>query len=223
MSKIEVTYLDHMGSDLTVVNAARVSFAKQSTLNADGEIKDEDYRLLKYLAKHGHWTPFAHPQISLHIKAPIFVRAQLFKHKVGLTENEVSRRYVTQDPEFYLPTLRRAAPEKKQGSAGEMERAASTHCLAQLSMFYDDALHLYHNLLSLGVAPEQARAVLPQGTMTEWIWTGSLAAFARVDNQRTHEGAQAETRTVANLIADCIEPLFPASWYVLTRWDHKNE
>lgn len=222
-----VQYVDHMGDDLTVVNAARVSFAKESEWEGErhwtGAIKnktlsEKDSKLIRYLAKHNHWTPFAHPQISLRIKAPIFIRTQLFKHKVGFTENEISRRYVTFEPEIYLPQWRTAPTNgAKQGSddfvqdafkAAELERGYQT--IVQTCVAH------YNHLLSQGVAPEQARAVLPQGTYTEWWWTGSLSAYARVCKLRSDNHAQWEIREYAKAIAEIISPLFPASWEALT-------
>jgi thymidylate synthase (FAD) len=179
MTKQTVALLDHMGSDLSVVNAARVSFSKVSL-----EMTEADKKLIKYLAKHDHWTPFAHTSISLRIKAPIFVARQLGKHQVGLVWNETSRRYVKDTPEFYEPETWRAAAENvKQGSS---ETEVITHDSEGYSL--DDrleeviagALNLYEEMIAVGVSPEQARMVLPQSMMTEWVWTGSLLAFVRV-------------------------------------------
>lgn len=224
---MKATYIDHMGSDLTVVNAARVSFAKQSEWltnpptyldtaeTAVTQLSDKDAKLIAYLARHQHWTPFAHPQITLHIKAPIFVRTQCFKHKVGFTENEVSRRYVDSEPEFYTPGIwRKRAADKKQGS--NQEAAPNQRDLRES---YDDliaaAQRCYEAMLAGEVAPEQARMVLPQSMMTEWYWTGSLAAYARFVRQRTHDGAQEETAELARQCAAIIEPLFPVAWAAL--------
>jgi len=222
-----VQYVDHMGDDLTIVNAARVSFNKESSWDGEqqwtGAIRDKalsekDQKLISYLAKHKHWTPFAHPQITLRMKAPIFVRTQLFKHKVGLTENEVSRRYVSDPPQVYIPRWRgKPTNGAKQGSEDfmpidEKYNDASRH----YSMCVSDALYSYRTLVEMGVAPEQARAVLPQGTYTEWWWTGSLAAFARVVAQRSDPHAQWECQQYAHAIGKIIEPLFPHSWAALT-------
>lgn len=205
-----VQYVSHMGDDLTVVNAARVSFNKES--EAFGE---RDEKLVAYLAKHNHWTPFSHPQITLRIKAPIFVRTQLFKHKVGFTENEISRRYVTFTPEIYTPRWRLAPIDgAKQGSSGFVED------IDDIDKIYIPAvmncINIYNNLLKRGVAPEQARAVLPQGTYTEWWWTGSLSAFARVFKQRIDAHAQWEVQQYASAISNIIAPLYPVCWKVLT-------
>jgi thymidylate synthase (FAD) len=221
-----VQYVDHMGDDLTIVNAARVSFNKESGWDGEqhwtGAIKDKklsekDQKLIAYLAKHKHWTPFAHPQITLRIKAPIFIRTQLFKHKVGLTENEVSRRYVSDPPQIYIPRWRgKPTNGAKQGSEDfmpidEKYNNASRH----YSMCISDALYSYRMLVEMGVAPEQARSVLPQGTFTEWWWTGSLSAFARVYAQRSDPHAQWECQQYANAISTIIQPLFPESWKAL--------
>ena len=204
-----VRYIDHMGSDLLVVNAARVSFAKEVS-----QFTDKDEKLINYLSKHKHWTPFAHPQICLHIKAPISIRTQLFKHKVGFVENEVSRRYVKDDPEYYVPTWRSAPTDgAKQGSSDFM--VGTTMQDETYRNACDDALDTYRDLLSAGVAPEQARFALPQGTYTEWWWTGSLSAYARVCKLRSDSHAQWEVREYAKAISDIVEPFFPYSWKAL--------
>ena len=210
-----VQYVDHMGDDLTIVNAARVSFNKESAWDGEqhwtGSIKDKalsekDQKLIAYLAKHKHWTPFAHPQITLRIKAPVFIRTQLFKHKVGMTENEVSRRYVSDPPVVYFPHWRgKPTNGAKQGSEDFMPIDETYNTVGR---YYDmsirDALHTYEQLVKMGVAPEQARAVLPQGTYTEWWWTGSLSAFARVYTQRVDPHAQWECQQYAKAIAAII-------------------
>ena len=223
-----VDLIDHMGDDLMVANAARVSFNKTSDWDGDRHwsgridnkrLSDRDKKLISYLAKHKHWTPFAHPQICLRIKAPIFIRTQLFKHKVGLVENEVSRRYVTDTPEFYVPTWRSAPTDgAKQGSSDFIsDTELATKFTFDYNIVLKGALSTYENLLEQGVAPEQARAVLPQGTYTEWWWTGSLSAFARIYYQRIDAHAQWEVREYAKAIGDCISPLFPVSWEELTK------
>ena len=204
-----VRYIDHMGSDLMVVNAARVSFAKEVS-----HFTDKDEKLINYLAKHKHWTPFAHPQICLHIKAPISIRTQLFKHKVGFVENEVSRRYVKDEPEYYVPSWRSAPTDgAKQGSSDFMVGTTMQDEVYRNAC--DDALDTYRDLLSAGVAPEQARFALPQGTYTEWWWTGSLSAYARVCKLRSDSHAQWEVREYAKAISDIIEPFFTHSWKAL--------
>lgn len=210
-----VQYVSHMGDDLTVVNAARVSFNKESE-----EFGDRDEKLIRYLAKHKHWTPFAHPQITLRIKAPIFVRTQLFKHKVGFTENEISRRYVTFEPEIYNPKWRSAPTNgAKQGSDEFIIGEAINNRLDFLYGVVSENVKVYEQLLELGVAPEQARAVLPQGTYTEWWWTGSLSAYARVYAQRIDTHAQWEVQQYAKGIGEIIQTLYPISWKVLTSND----
>lgn len=218
---IEAHYITHSGDDLLVVNAARVSFAKRSYAwtesSTDGQrqiLAEKDQRLIRYLAEHQHWTPFAHPQVTIHVKAPIFVRTQCFKHKVGFVENEVSRRYVDDEPEFFRPEVWRGrAEDKKQGSAGVIDDLG-LQFYANLTI--EQALRSYKFLLDRGVAPEQARMVLPQSMMTEWFWTGSLAAWARFCRQRMGKDAQAETGDVARACAAIVEPLFPVSWAALT-------
>lgn len=207
---ISVSLVDVMGDDLKVVNSARVSFSKYKE-----DFEEGDVRLIKYLARHNHWTPFAHCQATFHISAPIPVARQLYKHKVGLSENEVSRRYVDDMPQFFMPDeWRQKADNKKQGSSSALVPQQE-----EVSLAYADvcrtAFEVYDYMLEQGVCPEQARLVLPQGMVTQWYWTGSLSAFARVCQQRIHEDAQQETRYVAELIAELLAPHFPVSWEVL--------
>lgn len=219
-----VRYVDHMGNDLMVVNAARVSFNKESEWQEEKKfcgwekgrsLKDKDKKLISYLAKHNHWTPFAHPQICLHIKAPISIRTQLFKHKVGFVENEVSRRYVKDEPEVYVPIWRGAPTDgAKQGSSDFMSETSLIE--DSYKTIAASAMECYNKLIESGVAPEQARFVLPQGTYTEWWWTGSLASYARVYKLRSDPHAQWEVREYARAIGEIIEPLFPESWKALT-------
>ena len=209
-ARVDVELIDHMGSDASVVNAARVSFGKRIK-----EMSEGDTKLIKYLAKHNHWSPFGHASLQFRIKAPIFVARQLVKHQVGLTWNEISRRYVDYEPEFYEVDKWRGRPvDKKQGSSEEeiewIDRSTRTDALQ--SQVENVALKNYNRMLEAGVAPEQARMILPQSMMTEWYWSGTLYAFARVCNLRCAEDAQYETRIVANLINDECEKLFPISW-----------
>ena len=204
-----------MGTDLTVVNAARVSFGKQKDKFEDG-----DAFLIRYLAEHNHWSPFAHCSLQFHIGAPIFVARQLVKHQVGLSWNEISRRYVDTTPEFYEVDKWRGKPvDKKQGSSEEniewVNRRTRTGAL-QLAV-ENIALTNYKRMLDAGVAPEQARMVLPQSLMTEWYWSGTLYAFARVCNLRCAEDAQYETRLIANEIDKQSEMTFPISWKALRK------
>lgn len=206
---MKVELVDYMGDDLSVVNAARVSFDKQSEY-----LGEKDKKLINYLAKHGHWTPFAHTAISLRIKAPIFVARQLGKHQVGLVWNEVSRRYVDETPEFYTPEVWRAKAENvKQGSSEESVEVDYSSYYLELVKFCSE---VYDQMLGDNVCPEQARMVLPQSMYTTWIWTGSLMAFARVCNLRLDPHTQKETREVAQMISDVIKPLYPESWRALT-------
>ena len=204
---MKVELIDTLGSDLTVVNAARVSFNKHHA-----SLHSNDERLIRYLAKHGHWTPFGHPQLQFRIVAPVFVARQLVKHQVGLVWNEVSRRYVEELPTFFSPEQwRERALDKKQGS-GEGIIAIDPK---EISEVYDQITGLYKSLIERGVAPEQARIVLPQSMYTEWYWTGSLYAFARVCNLRLGEDAQEETQLIAESISDFASQIFPISWKYL--------
>lgn len=287
---MQVTYIDSMGSDLSVVNAARVSFGKKSewewTKDGFQALSKADQGLISFLARGctsgdweemldnvfekgvvsayddfaihpvteeeveanylemeqminhirkmpDHWTPFGHTAITLHIKAPIFVARQLGKHQVGFVWNEVSRRYITDEPEFYVPeTWRKAAENVKQGSSEEAVDLRSFGVNGDgpphqsgweadleevLGYSLRDTLGLYNSLLRSGVCPEQARMILPQSMYTEWYWTGNLYGFANVYNQRTDSHAQKEVRDVAHQIGEIIEPLFPVSWRELTK------
>ena len=209
IAPIAVELLDKMGSDLSVVNAARVSFAKESI-----KMEAADEKLIKYLADHNHWSPFSHAFASFRIKAPIFVARQLVKHTVGLAWNEVSRRYVDSEPEFYLPEYwRQSASNVKQGSSDAV--AGYFDPVAEKAT--ELCLSAYILMLNEGVCPEQARMILPQNTMTEWIWSGSLYAFARVCNLRLDRHTQRETQEVAKQINDYMIELFPESWNVLVK------
>lgn len=206
---IEVDLLDHMGSDTTVAKAARVSF------QADEYRTDEDnVRLINYLAKHGHWSPFAHCFMQFRIKAPLFVARQLAKHQVGLSWNEVSRRYVDTKPDFYAPEAWRGRPvNKKQGSSGAIKAQRKAEKIWEGAVA--KAYFGYNDLLEMGVAPEQARMILPQCAYTEWYWSGSLHAFSRVCKQRLDHDTQLETQEIAKEIDRHCGQKFPASWAAL--------
>ena len=218
---IEATYIDSMGSDLSVVNAARVSFGKGSAWEEPFEdcdasllrLSKRDTKLVNYLASHKHLSPFGHCFASFHVKAPIFVARQLVKHKF-LRWNEISRRYVDDEPEFYMPDVWRGrSADKKQGSEGEVKLGTLDASIVSDSPY--EALCAYKSLLQAGVAPEQARMVLPQSTMTEWYWSGSLDAFADMCRLRCAADTQAETRLVADDISKKMSELFPVSWTAL--------
>ena len=219
---MKVEYIDHMGSDLSVVNAARVSFDKESDwdwINDDeeGVLYSKDAKLISYLALHGHWSPFAHTSISFRFKAPIFVARQLVKHQVGLTWNEVSRRYVDSPPELWWPEKwRKAAENVKQGSSDE-EYFDKLGWLFPTMQRVKESVLGYEVLINDGMCPEQARMFLPLNTYTEWIWTGSLYAWARVWKQRTYPTAQKETQDCVKLIGPTMERLFPVSWAALIK------
>ncbi len=210
-SQMSAVLIQQMGGDLSVVNAARVSFAKQSF-----SVTEADKKLIRYLAKHNHWTPFGHASATFLIKAPIFVARQLVKHQVGLVWNEVSRRYVDDEPEFWLPeTVRGRAANVKQGSDDNLSPTTQDDARRAIETATQASLESYRELLRAGVAPEQARMVLPQNTLTEWWWTGSLAAWARVCQLRLDPHAQAETSEVARLISEQMGKAFPVSWSAL--------
>ena len=236
---IEATYIDHMGSDLSVVNAARVSFGKRSEAHswawADEGAKslkgkpmmpvlsDKDTKLIQYLAKHKHMSPFGHAFASFHVKAPVFVALQLVKHKF-LRWNEISRRYVDDEPEFYEPDKWRGrSADKKQGSSDTVVESLRIQGFKEQSV-HDGAfkhqmhsLDLYRDMITAGVAPEQARMVLPQSTMTEWYWSGSLDAWSDMCLLRCASDTQEETQYVAAKISLKMHELFPVSWTALAK------
>ena len=229
---IKVTYIDHMGSDLSVVNAARVSFGKKSealgTSGIVGEpmtpiLNDPDKRLINYLAKHKHMSPFGHAFASFHVKAPVFVARQLVKHKF-LRWNEISRRYVDDEPEFYVPDQwRERSADKKQGSSDTVVEFLRMQGFGEQSVHDGSFKHqmhsldLYRDMVTAGVCPEQARMVLPQSTMTEWYWSGSLDAFMDMCNLRCKLDTQYETRLVAEYILSEMINLFPVSVEALVK------
>lgn len=253
MSQQSAIYVDHMGNDKSVVNAARLSFGNKIRETTS----EQDQSLIRFLAngvsskdretiieliqrgivptsglqgsrieaeelynniKHQavHWTPFAHTAISIKMKAPIPIRTQCFKHKQGMVENEESRRYISSVPEIFIPEFR-SKPEGsiKQGSGDlhpnihEWKMSYSLSC--QL------ALTTYLNMLKDGIAPEQARMVLPQGAMVNWLWTGNLLSFSNFYNKRSDSHAQGEIQDLAEMVKSVVQPLFPVSWNALTR------
>ena len=215
---IKATLIDHMGSDLSVVDAARVSFDKTSDwLDEDRRyLLDKDAKLINYLAEHNHWTPFAHTSISLRVQAPVPIRTQCFKHKQGFVENEESRRYISSTPALFVPDVFRNAPINgaKQGSYGEhydSEAWKTTYNVRCRQM-----IRLYEDMIADGVCPEQARFVLPQGVEVSWIWTGNLYAFANFYKKRTDKHAQKEIRDLAKSVDRIMDDLFPYSWPALT-------
>jgi thymidylate synthase (FAD) len=205
MTQIKVHFIDNMGSDLSVVNAARVSFDKEST-----EFNEKDKKLIEYLAKHKHMSPFGHCFATFRVKAPVFVARQLVKHKF-LRWNEVSRRYVDKEPEFYTP-------DKWYYRSHDLKQGRSDAEFEDITMgdYYLVAYNNYNSLIKAGVAPEMARMILPQSMMTEWYWSGSLDAFADMYNLRSKPDTQEESRQVANQINTHMSIAYPVSWKVLT-------
>jgi len=206
-------YIDHMGTDASVVRAARVSFAADATeFNAEN-----DTGLINYLANHNHWTPFAHTSVTLRMDAPVPIRTQCFKHKVGFAENEESRRYISHKPSFFTPEQFRKAPTggAKQGSGNDMHPVGNRYWKRHFQTVYTMCLESYDTAISGGMCPEQARFMLPQGTEVSWYWTGSIAAFARFVKQRSDPHAQKEVQDLAQEVSNIIEPLFPVSWKAL--------
>lgn len=225
IAEMSATLVDSMGTDLSVVNAARVSFAKESDWDRYEDrpyerLSDKDAKLINYLAKHNHITPFMHCFTTFRMKAPIFVARQLVKHQIGLSWNEESRRYIDEEPEFWLPILRmRPDGSIKQGS-GEgyiQDENDPVNMNTIIESHTETALLYYNTLLNRGIAPEQARMVLPLNTMTNWIWSGSLAAWARVASLRLDPHAQLECQEAVKPIAEQCEQLWPVSWKALTK------
>ena len=231
---MKAEYIDHMGSDLSVVNAARVSFDKESEWLPSGSrndyegvvyqtinghpvnLSEADTKLINYLAKHDHWTPFAHTSVQLRMAAPVPIRTQCFKHKQGLVENEESRRYINSRPVLFVPNEFRSKPTggAKQGSDGKHPSSGYWKTLYRAKC--EAMIDLYETMVADGVCPEQARFVLPQGVEVNWVWTGNLYAFANFYNKRKDSHAQKEIRDLADCVGAIIQPLFPVSWKALT-------
>lgn len=212
---MNIEYVDHLGSDTYVVDAARVSFAKTAENYSD----EANEKLIRYLADHSHWTPFAHCQVTFRIQMPIYIARQHFKHIVGSVKNETSRRYVQSRPTFYWPEWQAAPTDGvKQGSGGSANCAVKAEADMHLASIIDKCRSTYDALLSLGVAPEQARCVLPLNLMTEFIDTGSLIYWARVYNQRSGNFGhpQSEWWHWCTLLNEKMQELFPVSWRALT-------
>ena len=226
---MEAELIDSSGTDLTVVNSARVSFDKESDWNKDipatgiKELKESDVKLINYLAIHNHFTPFTHPTITLRENVPLFVARQRFKHMVGFSYNEVSRRYVDSPPEFYEPKeWRRRASNAKQGSSNEIVDISKGAYMNEYQKALKSCEWTYKHLLRLGVCPEQARMVLPQSMYTSYYVTGSLYAFARAYNLRSDPHAQQEIQYLASLWDKIINVLYPNSWAALTNKERKK-
>lgn len=246
MTQIKAELLDYMGNDLAVVDAARVSFNKKSEWAkfncldcenavqfACGEdcacisegaekqktLKGSDKKLVEYLAKYDHWTPFAHTALKFRCSAPVPIRTQAFKHKIGMVENEESRRYISSTPEIYIPEFFRAKPEGsiKQGSAGK--HSSNEAYSALYRCITSECVAAYMEMLEVGICPEQARFILPQGAIVNWIWTGNLVSFANFYNKRTDTNAQYEVQLLAESVGKQIEEIFPVSWKALVGGD----
>ena len=214
MSIQSIELIDNMGNDNSVVDAARVSLSKQANQFTD----EQNHKLISYLANHNHWSPFAHTAITLRLQAPIAIHAQMMKHTVGFAHNTTSRRYVSDTPELFVPDFREAPKGNvKQGSGEELVPKQNHYLQGRYQDVCHNAIREYEFLLSQGVSAEQARFVLPQGVMTEWVSTGSLYAWARFYNLRTDPHAQKEIQTLAEMVGEIIEPLYPVSWRSLTR------
>lgn len=218
-NQIQVSYIDHMGDDLSICRAARVSFNKSPEQYTD----EQNAKLIKYLVKHRHFSPLCHVAVTLHFKAPIAIHAQCAKHTVGFAMNTVSRRYVSTEPEIFQPEFR-AKPEAsiKQGSGDVLPDEVQTQIQIQYKQICDLAVSSYNSMIEQGVAPEQARFILPQGALTEWIWTGSLEAWARFYRLRIDSHAQKEIQELAKQVSQIIAPLFPVAWQTLIQ-EHEHD
>ena len=210
-----IELLDHQGNDNTVANTARVSMQFGGTWAAlpDNYTVEQRDKLIKYLAKNQHTSPFRHNSVTIRINVPIFLARQLGKHQVGMSWNEVSRRYVDDQPQFFYPEQWRSRP------TGSIKQGSGTHMIPEAADYYDKAvqytLDTYRGMLDMGVAPELARMVLPQSMMTEVVWTGSIMAFAHVYKLRADGHAQVEAQEFAKELDTIIRPLFPCSWSAL--------
>lgn len=208
-----VKFIDNMGSDERIVDAARVSFKKL----AKNYTSQQNEKLINYLWKHNHWTPFGHPQLTFHFKAPIFIARQFVKHQVGFVWNEVSRRYVSDDPFFFVPDTWRKRPDNmKQGSVKDGEVVVDDGILANYKHKMREHVSDYKHMISQGIAPEQVRMAMPQSMMTEWYWTGSLAAWLRFVKLRGDEHAQAECWPYANAVREHLYNLYPMAMKAFT-------
>lgn len=211
---MNVELIDNMGNDASIVNAARVSFAAEI---GEERTLEQDERLIKYLASHNHWTPFAHTAITFRMKAAVPIRTQCFKHKQGFVENEESRRYINVRPEYYTPKFREACKNKKQGSGKPFNKAQQ---YVEENLYKDHmetSIKRYEDALTRGVCEEQARFYLPQGCVVNWYWTGSLAAYARFYKQRTDKHAQKEIQELALEVGTRLAILYPVAWEELTK------
>lgn len=250
IEQIKVDYIDHMGSDLKVVNCARASFDKTSNLDEDGNLKQADVNLINFLARgcttqewddlaekmlaaedkavvQGllrqykasavHFAPFCHCAVTLRLDIPVFVARQLVKHQIGMTWSEVSRRYVSDEPSFWFPEVWHTRPENVKQGSGEV-LPISSYALVAAKNVTRMSLYAYKELLEFGVAPEEARIVLPLNHMTTVVWTGTLLAWTRVCNQRLDPHAQSATQEAAKGIQDIVKPLFPVSWDALVAY-----
>lgn len=215
---MQIKYVNHFGDDLMVANVARVSFDKWKN-----EFDDKDAKLIEYLAKHNHKSPFFHPQLQVRVECPLFIANQLKRHQIGFAINEVSRRYVDVEPSVHVPAQFRNRPvNKKQGSDGDFSWVEN----ADAEEIYQTSMHLslnfYNELLRKGVAPEQARLVLPQATYTSWIWTGSMYAYFNMYNLRVSEDAQKETCDLVKQLDPIMERLYHVSWGALKKYGMKD-
>jgi len=220
----QALYSDHMGNDLSVVKAAKISFADDENvqkfiykIDVEGTGGKSHEGLIQYLAKHSHWTPFAHTAITLRMKAPVPIRTQCFKHKAGFVENEESRRYIDSVPEFYVPLFRASVDNKKQGSGEELNILDQKVEQALYKRSVESSIQDYLDSLDRGICEEQARFYLPQGCVVNWYWTGNLASYARFVNQRSDNHAQLEIQELADEVSKIIAPLYPVSWEALTQ------
>jgi thymidylate synthase (FAD) len=230
---IDVQYLRHTGTDLDVVNAAKVSFHAESEWEddctcaglcnldcfAEFKLSDKDASLIDFLARHKHKSPFNHCFVTFRVKAPIFVARQLVKHEY-LPWNEVSRRYVEGDLEFYTPPdgdWRSQPANVKQGSGAPLDRYDVNALADRYGMLLRDAERLYQDAIDIGLSREQARMFLPQSLMTEWVWSGSLYAFAKMCQLRLDSHAQREASYVAQPILENLKALFPVSTAALMK------
>lgn len=204
MSQLKVSYVQHVGTDITVVNAARISFGGESQT-----LEDRDKKLIKYLADNEHMSPFEHNVLTVIVECPLYIRSQIHRHRT-FSYNEVSRRYTSDNIEFYVPdTVRRQAASNRQASEGELDPISANTAIAIMKVQHEQAMDAYNDMLALGVPREQARGILPQNLMTKFYMTGNLRNWAHFVRLRIDNHAQAEVQDIGKQVLAILEQKFP--------------
>ena len=215
MSQLKVHYVQHVGTDLTVVNSARISFGGEST-----DLTDKDKKLIKYLADNEHMSPFEHNVLTVIIECPLYIRSQIHRHRT-FSYNEVSRRYTSDNIEFYMPdTIRKQAASNRQASEGELDPIGANTAIAIMKVQHEQALDAFNDMLALGVPREQARGILPQNLMTKFYMTGNLRNWAHFVRLRIDNHAQAEVQEIGKQVLAILEEKFPEATKALLGAKH---